>query len=151
MNVLDVALYEDLWFPIAASIALIAVAGLVGHYRAEAVSRAVVVICALNLFYGSLIGILGFGHLLAVSITTAMGTSTGRWFLYPLGFAITVPAVWLAASVEGLREQKKSAWKSAIALNAWLAMLLFPLAGPLAAPALVNGIVLWRERLSYPA
>ena len=78
-----------------------------------------------------------------------MGTSTGRWFLFPLGFAITVPAWWLVASVTGLREQKRSVWRRAIVLNVWLGVLLLPLGGPLAAPAVVNGIALWRERVAY--
>lgn len=151
MNVVDVVLMEDAWFPAAALIALIAVAGLILRYRRKAIPKQVTVVCALNLFYGTLVGVLGVGHLLAVSITTAMGTSTGRWFLFPLGFGIAVPGWLLLASVSGLRDQNRSAWKRAIFLNTWLAALLLPLGGPLAAPAAVNGIVLWRQRLAYAA
>lgn len=151
MNVLEAVLIEEAWFPVAALIALAAVAGLILRCRRNAVPTSVTVICALSLFYGILVGILGLGHLLAVAITTAMGTSTGRWFLFPLGFAIAVPAWWLVASVRGLREQKRSAWKRAIVLNAWLAVFLLPLGGPLAAPAAVNGFVLWRQRVRYAA
>ena len=74
MNFLNVVLIEDLWFPMAAVIALIAVAGLILRYRSTGFSTTTKVACGMNLFYGVLIGIMGFGHLLAVTIKTIMGT-----------------------------------------------------------------------------
>lgn len=149
MSLLDVVLNEDLWFPAAAVVALLATAGLVLRHRAKRIARTATLVCGLNLFYGLLIGILGVGHLLAVSIKTAAGTlpaSTSRWFIFPLGLALAVPAWWLAASVTGLCDRRRSVWRRAIALNAWLGVLLLPLAAPLAVPAAVNAVVLWWRR-----
>ncbi|HUE82839.1 MAG TPA: hypothetical protein VMM84_12070 [Pyrinomonadaceae bacterium] len=143
MKVLDLVLNEDLWFPSAAVIALVAVAVLILRYRSRGISKPTMLACGLNLFYGLLIGIMGVGHLLAISIKTAMGTlpaSTSRWFIFPLGFALAVPAWWLVACVKGLRNQRRPVWRRAIALNIWLGAVLLPLAGPLAAPAAVNAL-----------
>ncbi|HEU4748598.1 MAG TPA: hypothetical protein VFS56_08870 [Gemmatimonadaceae bacterium] len=148
---MDLLLSEELWFPTAAAIALIAVAGLILRYRAKGIGKATTLVCGLNLFYGIVIGILGIGHLLAISIKMAVGTlpaSTSRWFIFPLGFALAVPAWWLVASVKGLCNRKRPAWYRAIALNTWLGALLLPLAGPLAVPAAVNAILLWWKRPS---
>lgn len=150
MNLIDLVLNEDLWFPTAAGIALVAVADLILRDRSRGISKSTTLACGLNLFYGLLIGILGVGHLLAVSMKTAMGAlpaSTSRWFIFPLGFALAVPAWWLVVCVKGLRNQRRPVWRRAIALNMWLGALLLPLAGPLAAPAAVNVLVLcWKRR-----
>jgi hypothetical protein len=151
MSILDAVLAEDAWFPAAALIAFAGVVGLVVRYRRLGVTAVITVLCALNVFYGTLIGILGFGHLAAVTVTTVMGTSSNRWFLFPLGFGIVLPGYWLLASIGGLRDRSHSAWKRAIALNAWLVVLLLPLAGPLAVPGAVNGILLWRHRVIWQA
>lgn len=153
MSFVDLVLNEDLWFPPAAVVALLAAAGLVLRCRARRISRTATLACGLNLFYGLLIGILGVGHLLAVSIKTAAGTlpaGTSRWFIFPLGFAIAIPAWWLVASAKCLCDRRRPAWHRAIALNAWLGVLLLPLAAPLAVPAAVNAIVLWWKRPGQP-
>lgn len=84
MNVLDVLLDEGMWFPMATLIALIAVAVLVLHYRTEAVSRAIIFILRGQSVLRDAPRHSGLRHLFAAGITTAMGTSTGRWFLFPL-------------------------------------------------------------------
>ncbi len=150
MNFLNVVLIEDLWFPMAAVIALIAVAGLILRYRSTGISTTTKLACGMNLFYGVLIGIMGFGHLLAVTIKTIMSTlpaTTGQWFVVPLGFALAIPAWWLVGSVKELSQNRRGVWHRAIALNACLGALLLPLAGPLAAPAAANVILLvWKRR-----
>ena len=141
MNLLDLVLNEDLWFAPAALIALAAMAFLIRRYRSGGISKRTTLTCGLNLFYGLLIGIMGVGHLLAVSIKTAMGTlpaGTNRWFIFPLGLALAVPAWWLVACVKGLRDQRRTIRRLAIALNLWLGALLLPLGSPLAAPAAIN-------------
>ena len=89
---------------------------------------------------------MGVGHVLAVTIKSVLGTlpsSTSLWFVYPLGFALVIPACWLVASVGGLTRGKKSARHKAIGLNAWLGLVLLVPAGPLAAPAAVNVLLLF--------
>jgi len=149
MKLLDVLLSEDLWFPSATAVALIAVSGLIVRYRSRGISRMTMLVCGLNLFYGVLIGIMGFGHLLGITIKMIMGTlsvSTSRWFVYPLGFALFIPAWWLVGSVNELSKNRRGVWNRAIALNACLGAVLLPLAGPLAVPAAANVILLmWRQ------
>lgn len=149
MTLLEVLLNEDLWFPSATVVALIAVTSLILRYRSRGISTTTMLACGLNLFYGVLIGIMGFGHLLGVTIKTMMGTlpvSTSLWFVFPLGFALFVPAWWLVGSVKELGKNRRGVWHRAIALNACLGAVLLPLAGPLAAPAAANVILLvWKR------
>ena len=149
MKLLDVLLNEDLWFPPATAVALIAVTSLILRYRSRGISTTTMLVCGLNLFYGVLIGIMGFGHLLGVTIKTIMGTlpvSTSLWFVFPLGFALFVPAWWLVGSVKELGKNRRGVWHRAIALNTCLGAVLLPLAGPLAAPAAANVILLvWKR------
>ena len=95
------------------------------------------------------IGIMGIGHLLAVMIKSVLGTlpsSTNLWFVYLFGLALVIPAWWLVASVEGLTKDVKSARHKAIGLNAWLGLVLLVPAGPLAAPAALNVLLLaWKR------
>jgi hypothetical protein len=149
MNLLDSILNEDLWFPSATGVALLVVTGLILRCRPRGLSTTTMLACGLNLFYGVLIGFMGFGHLLAVTIMTIMGTlpvSTNPWFVFPLGFALVIPAWWLVGSVKGLSKNRRSVWHRAIALNACLGALLLPLAGPLATPAAASVILLVWER-----
>ena len=148
-SLLDLLLNEDLWFPTATSIALVAAMVLALRQRNRKISRRVKVVCGLNLFYGILIGIMGFGHLLAVTIKTVLGTlpaSTNPWFVFPLGFAFAIPAWWLVGSVSGLsRNGEAIRWK-AVALNVWLGIVLLLPGWPLAIPAALNVLVLTWKR-----
>ena len=146
---LDLLLNEDLWFPTATAIALVAVMALVFRQSGPNISRRVKVVCGLNVFYGFVIGIMGFGHLLAVTIKTALGTlpsSTNPWFIFPLGFALAIPAWWLVASVGALASDVKAARLKAMALNVWLGIVLLVPAWPLAVAAAVNVLVLTWKR-----
>ena len=141
----DVLLNEDLWFPSATAVALIAVSGLIMRHRSRGVSTMTMLVCGLNLFYGVLIGIMGFGHLLGITIKTIMGTLP----VSTSGFALIIPAWWLVGSVKGLSKNRGGVWHRAIVLNACLGALLLPLAGPLAAPAAANIILLvWKRERS---
>ena len=146
---LDIVLNEDLWFPTATVVALIAVITLIARQWKLNITKRTKVACSLNLFYGFVIGIMGFGHLLAVTIKTVQGTlpsSTNMWFVYPLGFALVIPAWWLVACVGGLRRDEKAARLKVIGLNAWLGLVLLVPGGPLAAPAAVNVLLLTWKR-----
>ena len=146
---LDVLLNEDLWFPTATAIALVAVAAWVFLQRRPNISKTAKIVCVLNMFYGFVIGMMGFGHLLAVTIKTVLGTlpaSTNPWFVFPLGFALTIPAWWLVASVGGLRRNEKAAKLKALALNIWLGLVLLVPGWPLVIPAALNVLVVsWKR------
>ena len=146
---LDVFLDEVLWFPMAIAAALIAVIALITKQWNLKIPKRTKVACSLNLFYGVAIGIMGIGHLLAVTSKSILGTllpNTNLWFVIPLGFALVIPAWWLVATVGGLTRDEKSARHKAIGLNAWLGLVLLVLAGPLAAPAAVNVLLLTWKR-----
>ena len=148
-RMLNLLLNEDLWFPAATTIAALAVAGLLFVKRGQPIAKATRVMSGLNLFYGFLIGIMGFGHLLGITIKTVLGTlpaGTSPWFVFPLGFALAIPAWWLVASVQGLTKNEKRARLTAVGLNVWLGLVLLLPAGPLAAPAAINIVMLSRTR-----
>ena len=145
---LSILLNEDLWFPAAVTLGLIATAGFVSLKRTALPAMSTRVLCGLNLFYGVLIGIMGFGHLLAVTIKVAQGTlpeTTNLWFVYPFGIGLAFPAWWLVATVVGLTQGERTARTRAIGLNVWLGLALIVPGGPLAAPALLNVAMLARR------
>ena len=146
---LDVLLNEDLWFPAATAIAVFAVVGLLFAKRGQPIPNATRVTSGLNLFYGFLIGIMAFGHLLGVTIKTFLGTipsSTSPLFVFPLGFALAIPAWWLVATVRGLTRNRQAARLTAVRLNVWLGLVLLYPAWPLAGPAVINIAILTRTR-----
>jgi hypothetical protein len=128
---------EALWFPSAVMIAFVVVTILVVRYRRQGVARRATITRALNVFYGCVIGIMGSGHLLVVTIKALEGTlSYGiRWFLYPLGLVLAVPAWLLVAS---------SIPRRMMLFNTWLAVALIAqgASAPLAIPAILNLVYL---------
>ena len=146
---LDLLLNEDLWFPTATAIALVAMITFIARQRKMPIPRRTKIACSLNLFYGFLIGIMGLGHLLAVTIKSVLGTlpsTTSFWNVYPLGLALAVPAWWLVANVAGLKRNENAGRFKAIGLNAWLGFVLLVPGAPLAAPAIVNILLLTWKR-----
>ena len=102
-----------------------------------------------SLFTALVIGIMGFGHLLAVTVKLAQGTLQGSpWVLYPLGLALVIPATWLARVA--LRPAGERAWRRRLAaLNGALALVVVALGlhnVPLAVPALLNVACLLSSR-----
>jgi hypothetical protein len=97
---------------------------------------------AMNLFYGAMIGTMGGGHLLAVTIKRLQGTlEPSLWLMYPLGLVLAVPGWWLVASAWQKSDATNRFETRALALNAWLAIALLAVGLPnlpLAAPALFN-------------
>ena len=100
------------------------------------------VIRAMNVFYGSMIGTMAFGHLLAVTIRMVQGTLQGSLLiLYPLGFALAIPAWLLATRVKQYVMREDRYGGRMVLLNGWLALFLLGMGlhnFPLAAPALLN-------------
>lgn len=141
-RIVALVLDESKWLSTAMLLSTIAVMVLVTRQRRRSVSHRLKILEALNLFYGSLIGIMSFGHLLAVTVKASKGTLEGSlWLLYPLGLALAIPAWWLAFRV-GQFVTNEERWKPRmVALNAWLGICLLALGfhnWPLAGPAALN-------------
>lgn len=133
---------ESKWLSTAMLLSAIAVLVLVSRQRRQGLSQRLKILEALNLFYGCVIGIMSFGHLLAVTVKTSKATLEGSlWILYPIGLALAIPAWWLAFRV-GHFVTNEERWKPRmVALNAWLGIYLLVLGfhnWPLAGPAALN-------------
>lgn len=142
-----IVLDESKWLATAMLLSILAVAVQAGRRFRRGPSRnswssRVRWQSALLLFYGCMIGIMGSGHLLAVTVKVFQRTLEGSvWLLYPLGLALAVPAWWLAACAGRLQQDEERVGRRAVALNAWLGVSLLafgPHNGPLALPAALN-------------
>jgi len=138
----EAILTESRWLAVAMAAAGLGVALSLWRTRGSSRDRGSV-LSAMHLFYGSMIGIMGFGHLLAVSLELALGQDlhTTLFLLYPIGLVLALPAGALA--VRGWRFQGRSdpSPRRAILLNGSLGLaiiVLGPHNAPLAAPALLN-------------
>lgn len=153
---LEIVLNEDIWFPAAAVIALTAVVVLITRGRQRRVAARTIAIAACNLFFGFSIGILGIGHLVAVTAKAVLGIlpeGIRLWFAIPFGVALAGPAWWLTLQVGRLLTDEHVARKRALWLNAWLILVLAS-QGPaivLAAPAVAGIILLLSTRAGRAA
>ena len=151
---IDLVLNEDLWFPMATSVALIVTIITIVRQKRLLVQRRTRIKCGLNMFYGVLIGIMGCGHLIAVVTKMALGilpADTNIWFVIPLGLALAVPAWWLVVIMPGLAMGGRVSRNVVLALNAWLGAVLLLLGPPLAALAVVNLILLLTWKTDQPS
>ena len=99
-TLVELVLEEGKWLATAMFLSFIAVVLQLGRKRAERLARRQVILGAMNLFYGCMIGIMAFGHLLAVTVKLAQGTlASSLWILYPLGLALAIPSWWLALGI----------------------------------------------------
>ena len=118
--------------------------------RAPGSPARVEIVRAMNLFTGCMIGMMAFGHLLAISIKAVEGTLSGSpLLLYPLGIVLLVPAVWLGRHATRLQANDADWTRRATVLNATLAisLLAFGLNNlPLALPAALNVAYLRHSR-----
>ena len=154
---LEILLKDDNWFPAAAVISLIASAVVIIRARRRRAAAWTTATAACNLFFGLMIGILGIGHLFAVTTKTLLGILPPHihlWFAIPFGFALTVPAWWLTIEAGHLLTRKASAIRNAMWLNASLAIVLAS-AGPSVALAVLAGVnmllLLLSRRSKLPA
>jgi len=141
-RIVVLVLDENKWLTIAMLLSIIAVIVLVSRQHRQSLSLRLKILEAMNLFYGCLIGIMSFGHLLAVSVKASQGTLQGSlWILYPLGLVLAIPAWWLVFLVRQFVKEEEC-WKTRmVALNAWLGFCLLALGlhnWPLAMPAALN-------------
>ncbi len=140
----ELLLDESKWF---APSVLTAIAGSLGLYlrsgSPEQPFRARVQRC-LHLAYGTTIGVMGFGHLLAVMIKASQGTLTASLVtMLLLGFALLLPSVWLV--VHALQVVRTTSGRSLIVAHVWLGLWTL-LAGPLAALAGLNLLYQFHSR-----
>lgn len=139
---LDIVLKDDNWFLPAVVISLIAALVLIVGARRRQVPGRPTATGACNLFFAALIGILGVGHLFAVTTKTALGILPPQihlWFAIPFGLALAGPAWWLALEVRGLVSEESASRRRSIWLNAWLALVLAS-AGPAVVLASFAGV-----------
>ena len=146
---IELLLDATLWFPAALVIATALTAVQLFRAAKRGTSRRVATLAALHIYYGCVIGVMGTGHLVAVTIRAVQGTLAEgvTWPLYPLGFALAIPAALMMVGAARLRsEDTKPRWLAA--LDLWLALLLIALltSAPLAIPAILNLICLRSRR-----
>ena len=124
----------------------IATAMLVAFLAAWITCRRAGMLRALNLYFGALIGILAFGHLLAVAVKDARGDLIGDpMTLYAMGILLALPSWSLirhAVRDKAGRHDETDAWlRMALILNGATALSLLVLGVhnlPLASPAAFN-------------
>jgi hypothetical protein len=141
-HIVEFVLDESKWLAAAMLLSMISVAVWVRRQRRERALDRRTILGALNRFYGGMIGIMAFGHLLAVALTSLRGTLKGSpWALYPLGVVLAVPAWWLYFGVERLAAGEERWSRRTALLNSFLGITLLALGlhnFPLAAPAALN-------------
>ncbi len=131
---------EGQWLPVAMSAAALSVC-LLWKMRGRSLPHTQLVMAAMNLFSGVMLGVMGFGHLLAVTTKMVLNTLEGSpLILYPIGVAIIVPS-WLLIDHTRAILAGSAPGRKTTALNAWMALTLLALGLhnlPLAAPSLLN-------------
>lgn len=141
-GLLDAILTESRWLAVAMGAAGLGVGLSLRRAWGTNLDRGSV-LSAMHLFYGSMIGIMGLGHLVAVSLELALGHAlrTTPLVLYPIGLVLALPAGALALRGWRFRGRSDPSPRRAMALNGFLGLALLALGphnAPLAAPALLN-------------
>lgn len=138
----ELILNESRWLFAALVTSTIAVVVVLVRLRGPLGQGAIV--GAMSLFFGWLIGLMGSGHLLAVTIKLSQGTLEGSpWRLYALGLSLAVPAWWMVLCAMNAGRRKL------VVLNVWLGATLLVLGlhnAPLAAPAALDLAYLHHSR-----
>ena len=106
---IDLLLNEGSWFDVAVTIAALGLMWPLLARRGQPIPPDVRLIHGVILFLGFYIGIMGLGHLVAVTAKMVLGTlppDSNLWRLFRIGFMIAVPA-WLvvALTVRSMRRQ----------------------------------------------
>lgn len=133
---------EGKWLTASMGFALMAVTVLLYRHRGLDCSVRQRVSAAMNLFCGVTIGVMAFGHLLAVSTKLGLGTLVGSIpAFYAIGTVLAIPSWWLIYHARRIPAADDDHGHTAIALNAALIITLLALGLhnlPLAAPPLLN-------------
>jgi len=141
-RLLDAILTESRWLAVAMAAATLGVALSFWRTRGSNRDRGSV-LSAMHLFYGLMIGVMGFGHLLAVSLELLLGQGlrTTPLLLYPIGLVLALPAGALALRGWRFRGRSDPSPRRAMALNGFVGLAVIALGphnAPLAVPALLN-------------
>jgi len=133
---------ESKWLTASMGVALLAATALLIRQRGSALAARRLVLAALNLFFGTMIGVMAFGHLLAVTTKLATGTLVGPVLVfYLIGVVLAVPSWWLIVHTRKLLAPNERPGPKTLALNGAVAVTLLGLGVqnlPLAAPAFFN-------------
>ena len=139
---------EGNWLPLAMGSAFIASAVLFFTLN-KTIPQRQRILALMNLFTGVMLLIMGFGHLLAVTVKQRQGTLRGSALLfYAIGIAIVLPAWFIVRQTRAILAAGDA--RTTVKLNAWMAITLAVLGIvnlPLAVPAFCNiGYSLHRRR-----
>ena len=133
---------ESKWLTVSMGFALLAVTILLYWHRRSVFPARRRVLAAMNLFFGVMIGIMAFGHLLAVTTKLVAGTLQGSIpVFYLIGIVLAVPSWWLIYHTRRVLASDDEHGRATLVLNIWLAITLLVLGIhnlPLAAPAFFN-------------
>jgi hypothetical protein len=133
---------ESKWLTVSMGLALIAATALWYRFRHTEVAGRRVVLAAMCLFFGVMVGTMAFGHLLAVTTKLALGSLQGSILtFYAIGTALALPSWWLVYHTRAVLGPDDGYARTTLTLNAWLAVTLLALGLhnlPLAAPAFFN-------------
>jgi hypothetical protein len=133
---------ESKWLPASMGLAFVTLTILLYRHRHSPLRNRGRVMAAMNLFFGTMIGTMAFGHLLAVTTKLATGTLKGSVLVfYVIGIVLAVPSWWLIYHARGMLATGRDNGRMTMVLNAWLAITLLALGIhnlPLAAPAFFN-------------
>lgn len=140
-QVIALIIDEGKWLTASMGTAIIAVSSMLYATRRAEVRLRPRVLAAMSLFFAVTIGMMAFGHLLAVTTKLLIGTLEGSLLVfYAIGVVLAVPSWWLIyQSQRALRGDGNP--RTTLVLNSWLAgtLLLMGLHNaPLAAPGILN-------------
>ena len=132
---------ESKWLTASLAVALLAVVLMTIRRRPD-VSGRQQALAAMSLFFALTVGMMAFGHLLAVSVKLALGTLEGSIApFYAIGVALAVPSWWLVAHTPQVLTADVSPPTTTITLNAWVVATLLVMGLhnlPLAVPGLLT-------------
>jgi len=133
---------EGKWLTASMGLAFLSITILLYRHRHSDIPKRRLVLAAMNLFFGIMIGSMAFGHLLAVTTKLALGTLEGSISIfYIIGTVLAVPSWWLIIHTFAVFTKDNDYGRTTIMLNVWLAITLLALGVhnlPLAASAFFN-------------
>ena len=133
---------EGKWLTFSMGLAGVAVAALCYRHRDASLPVTRRILAAMNLGAGLMVGTMGFGHLLAVTVKLGLGTlrEGSLPVLFALGLSLCIPSWLVVHHTSELVAHPATPPHRTVLLNGWLAGTLLALGLhnlPLAAPSLL--------------